>query len=193
MPKLKSIHGASGAGRPVQLTAAQLASLASDPRRAIVETLANGEPRSLRELAQGLGRSAAATHRHLAILKDEGLIADAGARPSRRRPERLYRLVATSLSSETASRSAEGRAALAQAGRKIAAASGRDFARLAADPVVPLVGADRRAVVRRTRLRLSAAGLARLNAAIDALFDDARSEGDMNAPGFDVGLTLILA
>lgn len=62
------------------------AALGDPNRRAIVETLADGE-RSVQELADSLPISRPAVSRHLRLLKDAGLVTD--------RPEgvrRLYRL-----------------------------------------------------------------------------------------------------
>lgn len=62
------------------------AALGDPNRRAIVETLADGE-RSVQELADNLPISRPAVSRHLRLLKDAGLVTD--------RPEgvrRLYRL-----------------------------------------------------------------------------------------------------
>lgn len=65
----------------------------SSPVRMELLGLAEAEqPCSIRDLARACGRHPTSLYRHVQILVDAGLLVPCGTRPSRRRPERMYRV-----------------------------------------------------------------------------------------------------
>ncbi len=184
MEKLKSIQP------PHVLTPDQLACLAGAPRRDIVELLAREAPLTRAQIAARLRRPATSTHYQLERLIGVGLVVADGGRPTARRPETLYRLVAQQLIAADEDATPAGRAAMAKTGARIAAAAGRSFAR-AVEAGAPLSGPARAAATLRLLLRLDEVGLAKLNAAIDRLVAEAPAWQDKE--GTTVALTVMLS
>jgi DNA-binding transcriptional ArsR family regulator len=75
----------------------QLATLASSARQEIVDLLSRMGTVSVAELAASLGRPADAIYYHLRVLKQSGLVIQAGKRNRGRRPEELFRTVSSNL------------------------------------------------------------------------------------------------
>jgi len=76
---------------------AQVRALASPVRQALVHRLRRGGPASVRELAEALGRPAAPLYFHVDKLLAAGLLVELERRPTGRRPEAVYGLVAERL------------------------------------------------------------------------------------------------
>jgi predicted ArsR family transcriptional regulator len=176
---------------PLQLTPAQLRALGSVVRAEIVSSLSNGEAKSVRDLAGELGRPVTGLYHHLGKLQRERLVRAVSARPGPRRPEQLYGLAATRLSSRVASRSKAGRAALEAAGRRFIAAATRAFSAALRSGAAHTEGAHRDTSLRHVQLQLSKGDLARLNAELDALL--ARFEGEAPRKGQIIQLTIVAA
>lgn len=176
---------------PLELTPAQLRALTSGVRVEIVALLSQEGARSAREIAQWFGRPVTGIYHHIEQLERAGLIRVAATRPGRRRPEKLYALVAQQMSSRTAARSKPGRTALAKVARRFLLGAARSVdAALSGDEAVT-EGPGRDTTVRRVQVRLSRTALAELNAEIDALLARAQSQG--GATGKGIELTFALA
>ena len=82
-------------GRTLEIrTPSQWEAITSPLRAELIELLGARDPASVGELAEALGRPADRLYHHVHLLEEAGLIEVAGHRPTQRRPEALYRLVA---------------------------------------------------------------------------------------------------
>src|SRR4051812_24626260 len=91
------------------LTEAQLESLNSPIRLAIIQRLEVDKKATVRDLAHRMGRAATALYHHIRELEEVGLLRIAGERKGTRRPEAVYAMVAPYLSSAKAVKTEKGR------------------------------------------------------------------------------------
>ena len=74
----------------LELTPRQVKAIASVACDEVYETLSNKEPKSVREIAEEIGKSPASVNEHMAKLLKVGLAISAGTRKRRSRTESLY-------------------------------------------------------------------------------------------------------
>lgn len=169
----------------------QLHCLRSAVRMDLVDHLAGRGPLSVRELAEAVGMQASAVYHHLRQLIAVELVRETGARVVNRKSEKLY---------ETPSRRMRLRRALedpanAEIMRDFVEAlcrqAERDFAGGQKAGGNPVPGPDRSLGFFRLISRPTPDALARLNAALDQLFDILWEEPDPDQPA--IALTWILA
>lgn len=160
---------------PLELSAAQLRLMASTARTRIVGALAQHRRLSARELAAQIGRPVSGIYHHIEQLERAGLVRVVAARPSARRPERVYGLVSEQISARAASRTRAGRAALAKVARGFLAAAARSVASALASDAAVTEGQMRNTSVRRVQMRLDRKALAQFNTELDALLQRAQS------------------
>lgn len=154
----------------------QQRALASPVRLEIIGQFTTGEPMSVAELAERMGRPANAVHYHVGRLLRVGLLERAGERRSGVRREALYRPVAKriELPAPTGGR---GRAAVL---RTMAAAfrmAERDLAAALEAGDAVSEGPGRTVTALRLHARLTPSALAEINGHIDALLGVLEREG----------------
>src|SRR5215469_8082096 len=91
------------------LNLAQLESLTSPVRLAIIQRLEIDREATARELAERMGRPVTALYHHLKLLEDAGLVRVVGERTGPRRNQAVYAMIADHLSSAEAVKSEQGR------------------------------------------------------------------------------------
>jgi DNA-binding transcriptional ArsR family regulator len=150
--------------KPVlNVSPAQLRLMSFGPRREIIAALANDSNLSARELAARLSRPVTGLYRHLNLLLEAGLIRGAGQRLGQKRPETLFSLTFATFSAIEATQTPEGRAAMAQAAARYAAATTRKFARAIEAGAARFSGSETNTGFAVTDLQLDRAGLAKLH------------------------------
>ena len=175
---------------PLNLTPAQLKVMASSIRLAVLQHLeAEGEA-TAKELATRLGRPATALYHHLEKLLAAGLIVPAGQRETDRRPETVYGLASSRLSSANAVRTPSGRNALVGLATRVIASSLRAFSAAAVHAAARFDGPQRQVAVRHVIFRADRRHLARINALIDSLEEATAHSSD---DGESMLLTVVLA
>jgi predicted ArsR family transcriptional regulator len=172
------------------LTQAQLESLTSPIRLAIVQRLEIDKRATARELAERMGRSATALYHHLKQLEDVGLARIVAERKGPRRPEAVYAMVADNLSSEEAVKTMNGRQTYGRAAARVADASSRAFSAAVAHSDTRFDGQYRNAMVRFYVLRADKKKIAQLNALLNELEDAAMHPCD---EGEEIQLTVLLS
>jgi DNA-binding transcriptional ArsR family regulator len=125
-----------------QLTPEQLEALSSEPRRRIVEVLAEGDALSIADIAARTGQPVTRLYRHIQQLLAVGLVVEAGQRPAKRRPEATYALRARRLSSAAAVGSPAGQRVFARTAARYAAGTARAMSQAVAEGRARL-GTDR--------------------------------------------------
>jgi hypothetical protein len=141
------------------LSAEQLKLMSFGPRRDIVSVLADAPDLSTRELADRLHRSPTALYRHMELLIEAGLVWQSGLRSGVKRPEAVFALTAHHLSAAEATANADGRAALAQAAKRYAAAASRRFSHALENGAARPNGQDANIALSHLDLQLDQAGL----------------------------------
>ena len=68
----------------------QIECLASAPRAEILDWLCSSGPQSISDLARALNRSAPSLYHHIELMREAGLVREAGRRPVYRKSEKLY-------------------------------------------------------------------------------------------------------
>lgn len=147
----------------------QLAALASGVRQELADALAQMGDVSVAELAATLGRPADALYYHLRILRQAGLVRDAGRRVRQGRSEALFRTVAPELRIDSEGVRRDGGEPLVAVVGAMLRLGARDYRRALADPQTALSGPGRELVAMRRTAWLDADQLARLNEAVDVL------------------------
>lgn len=175
---------------PLSLTPAQLKVMASSVRLAVLQHLEGDGEATAKELAARLGRPATALYHHLEKLLAAGLIVPVGQRETDRRPETVYGLVSSQLSSAKAVRTSSGRKALVELASRVIASSLRAFSAAADQAATRFEGAERQVAVRHLIFRADRRHLARINALIDSLEEGASHSSD---EGESMLLTVVLA
>ncbi len=174
---------------PLELSAAQLRVMASTARTRIVGALAQHGRLSAREMAAHIGQPVSGVYHHIDQLERVGLVRLVATRPSARRPEKLYGLISEQLSARAASRTASGRAALAQVARRFLTAAARSVAAALSSDAAVTDGQMRNTSVRRIQMRLDRKALIQFNAELDALLERAQARsGRGKALEFTVAL-----
>jgi DNA-binding transcriptional ArsR family regulator len=164
----------------------QLGALRSPERLRLVEALANRGPASARQLAERLDRQPEALYYHLRALAAVGLVVVRGTRPTRRRDETVFGLVAPRLIVDAAQRSPAYAAALVGSTAAILRLAARNYAAAVRAGRFKLAVPRRNLLARRAAVRLTADGLRHVNRLLDALFSalerlDARGRGERHA------------
>ena len=155
------------------LSAEQLKLMSFGPRRDIVNVLAGQPDLSAREIADRLHRSPTALYRHMELLIDAGLVLQSGQRNGVKRPEAVFALTANNLSAAEATANAEGRAALAQAAKRYAAAASRRFSQALENGTGRPNGQDANIALCHLDLQLDQAGLSELQELLQAFLKSA--------------------
>jgi len=148
---------------------AQLAALASGVRQELADALAQMGDASVAELAATLGRPADALYYHLRILRQAGLVQDAGHRRRQGRREALFRTVAPELKIDSEGVRRDDGGPLAAVVGAMLRLGARDYRRALEDAQTALSGPGRELVAMRRTAWLDEGQLARLNETIAAL------------------------
>jgi DNA-binding transcriptional ArsR family regulator len=172
------------------LTQAQLESLTSPVRLAIVQRLEVDRTATAGELARRMGRPVTSLYHHLKQLEEAGVLRVVEERQTARRPEAVYALVADYLSSAEAVKTPEGRRIYGRAAVRVADAGARAFTAAVAQDAPRFEGDRRNALVRFYTLRANTKTLARLNQLLDEL-DAAAVNSDED--GEEIQLTLLMS
>jgi predicted ArsR family transcriptional regulator len=172
------------------LNQAQLESLTSPVRLAIIQRLEVDKEATARELARRMGRPVTSLYHHLRELEDVGVLRIVSARKGARRPEAVYAMVADSLSSAEAVKTQQGRKTYSRAALRVAEAGARAFSAAVAHGSPRFAGEQRNAMVRFFVLRADKKKMSRLNALLEELEKAAAhscEEGD------EIQLTILLS
>ena len=172
------------------LSQAQLESLTSPMRLAIVQRLEIDRQATARELAQRMGRPVTALYHHLQQLQDVGVLRIVAERKGPRRPESVYAMVADYLSSAEAVKTARGRRTYGRAAARVADAGVRAFRTAMTHGAPRFDGEQRNATVKYYLVRADRKKIARLNrllAELDALAVQSSKDGE------EIHLTVLLA
>jgi predicted ArsR family transcriptional regulator len=172
------------------LDQAQLESLTSPVRLAIVQRLEVDKEATARDLARRMGRSATSLYHHLQQLEDVGVLRVVAERKGARRPEAVYAMVADQLSSAEAVKTQRGRETYGRAALRVAEAGARAFSAAVADGTPRFEGEQRNAIVRFFVLRADKRKMARLNKLLNELEDIATHSCEH---GDEIQLTLLLS
>lgn len=175
--------------RHVIRTEKQLAVLACAARQEIVDVLAEMGTVSVAEIAAALGRPADALYFHLRVLKESGLVKQAGYRVREGRKEALYRTVARELALHYEPQSGNNRRAVTAIVSSMLRLGTRDFARAFRRGDVVVSGPHREIWAARKTGRLSRAEMPRVNRSIQQVLD---AVSKPNANGRLYGITVIL-
>ena len=173
----------------------QRKALASPLRQEILSRWTDEEPRTVADIAAGMGRPATAIYYHVHRLEAVGLLVRVGSRPGPKRDEILYRPVARELDMTPARgdrrQIADAVAALNTAHRM----ASRDLSAALMSGDARFDGPDRNLLAFRVHARLSRRQRARANALLDKLlelFQDAGANARAAGPEF-CSLTVALA
>lgn len=172
------------------LNQAQMESLTSPARLAIVQRLEVDKQATARELASGLGRPVTALYHHLKQLKDVGVLRVVSERKGPRRPEAVYALAGDQLSSAEAVKTRQGRKTYGSAAARVADAGVRAFRTAVGHGAPRFDGAARDTMVKYFVLRADRKKLARLNALLNALEEEAI---ESCKDGEEIQLTILLS
>jgi AcrR family transcriptional regulator len=176
---------------------AQQRAVVSPLRLEIMGQFANGQPLSVKEIAERMGRPATAIHYHVGLLERSGLLKKTGERRAGRRREALYLPVADIIAvpgtTEAAddSERAVSLKAMASAFRMVE----RDMKAALADPKTRTKGKHRNFFGTRAHCRMNRDDLAELNRHLDAIQKMLGEACRRNAPSDDdefFSLTLAL-
>ena len=151
------------------LTEAQLESLNSPVRLAIVQRLDVDKQATVRELAHRMGRAATALYHHIKELEEIGLLRVVGEKKGTRRPEAVYATVSSYLSSAKAVKTERGREIYARSSARVADAASRAFSSAVQQGRARFDGPSRNAAIRFYVLRADKKKLARLNQILEEL------------------------
>ena len=172
------------------LNQAQLESLTSPMRLAIVQRLEIDREATAHELAERMGRPVTALYHHLNQLKDVGVLRIVERRKGSRRPALVYAMVAGELSTAEAVKTRHGRKTYGRAGARVADAGARAFAASVAHGAPSFEGKYRNAMVKYFILRADRKKLARLNELLRELEDAAAISSE---DGEEIQLTILLS
>ncbi|HEY3887568.1 MAG TPA: winged helix-turn-helix transcriptional regulator [Caulobacteraceae bacterium] len=179
---------------PFEMSIEQVKLISFGPRRDIIAVLANEPDLSAREIAERLDRGVTALYRHLDALVDSRLIHQSGSRPGSKRPHALYALAARLYSARTATETAEGRAAFAQAATRYAAAASRKFSRAMRDGTARPFAEDANVSLNNVDLQLDRASLIELQKLLQDFLAQARKLRVRGEAGLEpVTLTVLIA
>lgn len=151
------------------LTEAQLESLNSPMRLAIIQRLEVDKEATVRELAHRMGKAATALYHHIRELEENGLLRIIGERKGTRRPEAIYAMVAPYLSSAKAVKTEKGREIYSRSSSRVADAAARAFSSAVQRGDARFDGTYRNAAIRFYVLRADKQKLARLNQILQEL------------------------
>ena len=166
-----------------------MAALASPVRWQIADALATHGPSSIREIAARLGRSAAGLYYHVNALVEVGVVVLVGARPTERRAEAVYRLVAPRLVVDRQQRSSAYTEALLRTCGAMLRLTERNHRAAVQAGAFVLEGPQRTLAVRRLTGKLNRERLRRVNRLLDEL---AGLFGEPDAKGEGCALTVVL-
>ena len=172
------------------LSQAQLETLTSPVRLAIVQRLEIDKQATACELARRMGYPVTALYHHLKQLEDAGVLRMVAERRGVGRPETVYALIAEYLSSAKAVKTRPGRKAYGRAASRVADAGARAFAAAVMRGSPKFAGKHRNTMAKFYLLRADKDKLARLNELLDELDDAAvhsREDGE------EVQLTILLS
>jgi hypothetical protein len=176
------------------VSTAQLKLMSYGPRREIIATLANDADLSARELAGRLHRPVTGLYRHLELLLAAGLIRQSGQRPTQKRPEALFALAYATFSSVEATRTPEGRVAIAEAASRYASATARKFKHAIEAGTARLETRDANAGFRVVDLQLDSAGVVQFQALMTEFIVKARKLRVRERAGAEtVSMTILFA
>lgn len=176
------------------LSAEQLKLMSFGPRRDIVRVLAEDPDLSTREIADRLHRSPTALYRHMELLTEVGLVRQSGLRSGVKRAEAVFALTALHLSDAEATGNAEGRAALAQAAKRYAAAASRRFSQALENGAARPSGQDANLALSHIDLQLDQAGLVEFQRLLQAFLKSAASlAGESRREQEQIAVTILVA
>jgi DNA-binding transcriptional ArsR family regulator len=148
----------------------------------IVDHLAGGEPKSIKELAREIGRKPSAIYHHLEQLLGVGLIEEAGARVVNRKTERLFRTPAPRMRVKRALGERRNAALMREIVSALNRESDRDFSTGLDHPRMVTQGSLRNLGFFRQVNRPSPQSLARINALLDEIAEILWREPASDAP-----------
>ena len=149
----------------------ELRALTSVHSHEIVDALSSQGPSSVKELGAHLGRPAASLYYHVRKLVRAGLVVEDRVRPTARRDESVYRLVADELKIDGRFGSSAWRAELQRLARLRLRAVERDFTAALDDPTVVREGRRKELGMRSAQARLTARDLETLNGLLEPVLD----------------------
>jgi len=153
-------------------TAEELDALASPVRRAVVQLLAAAGPMTVAELGTSLDRSAQGLYRHVRMLEKAGLVREIGVRGGGRGQSAVYDVIADHLRTTEAPLSAHLRGRVADGACAELRAVERRLRDGISDDTGRWQGRPYDTAVLTRRAWLTEDQLARLNTAIEGLFDE---------------------
>jgi DNA-binding transcriptional ArsR family regulator len=157
---------------------AQLRSLRSPVRQEILDALAAAGECSIAELAALLGRRPHSLYHHLRALGRVALVRRSGTRRNGKSDAALYAVPAPRMMIEYRLGSAGFAADMARTSRSLLRLTERDFRRALRSPAAVVRGSLRNLQISRSKARLSARQLERVNAHLSAVFEElATSQG----------------
>ncbi|MCA9289988.1 MAG: helix-turn-helix transcriptional regulator [Phycisphaerales bacterium] len=167
-------------------SAARLRVINAPARAAIIEALRGRGAMTAAELADAVESTPGAVHHHLGVLRSIGLVADAGVRPSGRRPARLFVLTCDVIEIDPGTSPALAREK-SRAGRRVLQRAARDL-----DAALTARCDDVELRLTRDLVRLSAADLRTLRRRLDDLHAFLRAADGAEHP-HHIGLTIAMA
>lgn len=159
----------------MELSPQQLSTLASPMRAEIVEALALAGSASIKEIAAALHCSSTSLYSHFEKLEESKLIRLIDVRSTTRRPEKIYQLMSTKFSAQSAYASAAGRDALASVGMRSLKAAARSFSNALKNDDSVLDGPHRNTLIKRLLIRLDSDKHPQFNDAVDKFISEIAS------------------
>ena len=128
------------------------------------------------------------------LLIEAGLVRRSGLRSGVKRPEAVFALTAHHLSAAEATAKAEGRAALAQAAKRYAAAASRRFSQALENGAARPSGQDANIALSHIDLQLDQAGLVEFQRLLQAFLKSAAGlPGDSRRDQERIAVTILVA
>lgn len=176
---------------------AQRRAISSPIRLEILGYFLAGQPLSVREIAERMGRPATAIHYHVKLLEESGLLEKTGERREGRRREAEYSMIAEALAipGHDQDPEGEGQALAVETMASAFRMAQRDLEAALDTGTARSKGEDRNFYVTRMHLRLSRDEMAELNRRLDLMLAAALDSMQRAQPHDDdefVSLTLAL-
>ncbi len=180
--------------KPLKISSeAQVEAIASPMRLEVLHGVMACGSCTMKELAEHVGRLPESLYYHVNKLLQVGLIKEVDKRPTRRRPEAVYRAIAPALQVDPDERNPGFLKALAKLGAGILRRAERLNGAALERADTRRAGARRNQLLAQRSTRLSPQALARINARLDELIEEFDTAGDDGQDGEFFILTLGLA
>ena len=180
---MTEITGNQGSERAFRISnPEQIKAIGAPERLRIIEFLLDHGPATAAEMGAAMNRPPQALYYHIKLLEKAGILLIDREEPSKRRPQKRYRLVSPRLRLDVDQDSNDLKAAMSSAMATLLRAAERNYRDALANRKPVLVGKRRDFTIRRLRVRLDAAKLRKLNELIDQIESlmESTSENDSN-------------